>query len=93
LFYMLSQAMSSETTSTFQTFSTVLAYKIILWGVERCIHHSKPVKLRNTRYIYRAHEAEILPDVRRGLYLQDYSHFSLDQLIIIVIVCKLIIKI
>ena len=33
--------MSSETTSTFQTFSTVLAYKIILWGMERCIHHSK----------------------------------------------------
>ena len=43
-----SQAMSSETTSTFQTFSTVLSYKIILRGVERCIHHSKPVKMRNT---------------------------------------------
>jgi hypothetical protein len=29
--------MSSETTSTVQTFSTVLSYKIILWGVERCV--------------------------------------------------------
>jgi hypothetical protein len=36
---------------------------------------------------------EILPNVRRGLYLQDYSHFSLGQMTIIVIVCKLIIKI
>ena len=32
--------MSSETTSTFQKFLTVLTYKIILCGLERCIHHS-----------------------------------------------------
>jgi hypothetical protein len=51
--------MSSETTSTFQTFSTVLSYKIILWGVERCIHHSKPVKMRNTRYILILYERTV----------------------------------
>ena len=50
-------------------------------------------KTQTVREYQRAHEAEILPHVRRGLYLQDYSHFSLDQMTIIVIVCKLTIKI
>jgi hypothetical protein len=50
-------------------------------------------KPQTVRGYQRAHEAEIFPHVRRGLYLQDYCHFSLNQMTIIVIVCKLIIKI
>jgi hypothetical protein len=49
----------------------------------------KDVSIPQTvRENHRAHEAEILPHVRRGLYLQDYSHFSLDQMTIIVIAMK-----
>ena len=66
-------------------------------GVPESGKASKPEeparKPQTVREYHRAHEAEILPHGRRGLYLQDYRHFSLDQMTIFVIVCKLKIKI
>ena len=56
---------------------------LIYWrgrGVPESGKASKPEeparKPQTVREYHRAHEAEILPHVRRGLYLQDYSHFS-----------------
>jgi hypothetical protein len=51
-------------------------------GVPESGKASKPEeparKPQTVREYHRAHEAEILPHVRRGLNLQDYSHFSLN---------------